>query len=58
LQDETDKRFGIAEYVTLGTWNVRGLTHKLDELQEELGSKKTVIATITETKRNYKEHAI
>jgi hypothetical protein len=44
-----DKRLGIAEHVTLGTWNVRGLSHKLDELQLE--SKKIGIPIITETKK-------
>jgi hypothetical protein len=26
LQEEKDKRFGIAEHITLGTWNIWGLT--------------------------------
>jgi hypothetical protein len=51
LQKEKDKRFGNAEHVTLGTWNIRGLTHKLDELQEKLESRKIGIAIITETKK-------
>jgi hypothetical protein len=30
-----DKRFGIAERVNRATWNVRGLEHKEDELENE-----------------------
>jgi hypothetical protein len=48
---EKDKRFGIAEHISVGKWNVRGLTHKLGELQEELESKQIGIAIITETKK-------
>lgn len=46
-----DKRFGISQHIQIATWNVRGLTDKIHELQNELSDRKIDIAVITETKK-------
>jgi exonuclease III len=38
----------------VATWNVRGITHKLDELNRELRNRKIDIAVISEIKRKSK----
>jgi exonuclease III len=38
----------------MAVWNVRGISHKLDELQKELTDKKTDIAILAETKKKLK----
>lgn len=49
-----DKRYGIKDYLHIGTWNVPGLTNKLQELQENLKKRKIDIALMTETKKKLK----
>lgn len=48
------KRSGIATYLKVGTWNVRGICHKENELENELKRMKIDIAAITETKKKGK----
>ncbi|KAJ4432499.1 hypothetical protein ANN_21119 [Periplaneta americana] len=42
-----DKRFGIKDRFKIGTWNVRGLSNKEEELNNELKRKHIEIAIIT-----------
>lgn len=49
-----DKDYGIADKLNIGTWNVRGLTHKLPELERELTQMNIDIAALTETKKKLK----
>lgn len=53
-QVRKDKRFGIAEELRIGTWNVRGIAAKESELIKELEEMKVNISVITETKKKMK----
>lgn len=50
-----NKVFGINDELRLGTWNVRSLNGKEDELIKELERKKINIAIISETKKKLQE---
>jgi exonuclease III len=47
------KRY-MMKYLKVATWYVRGITHKLDELNRELGNRKIDIAVILETRKKSK----
>jgi hypothetical protein len=50
------KRYIIKDF-TVATWNVRGIIHKVDELNREFQNRTTGIAVISETKKK-KEYRI
>jgi hypothetical protein len=45
------KQFRISGYLKIGTWNVRGICHRENELENKLKKMKVDIAAITQTKR-------
>jgi hypothetical protein len=44
----------MKEYWNLATWNVRGLSRKLEEVIQELGKRKIDVVVISETKKKDK----
>jgi hypothetical protein len=48
------KRFGFSGYFKIGTWNIRGICHRENGLENELKKLKVDIAAITETKKKAK----
>lgn len=46
-----NKRLGIKDTLKIGTWNVRSLMNKEEELVQELKKKNINLAIITETKK-------
>lgn len=51
---DRNKRLGLVENLRTATWNVRGLTHKEEELQNELKRANVDICLLTETKKKMK----
>ena len=49
-----DKGLGRTNRINLATWNIRGLSHKEIELQNEFKKANIGIAVITETKKKLK----
>lgn len=49
-----DKRLGIKDRIKVGTWNVRGLNTKEEELIRELNNQNIDIVVLTETKKKLK----
>ena len=46
-----EKRFGITDHINLCTWNIRGISNKIEQLEKVLEEMKIDVALITETKK-------